>query len=50
MKRGGNLPDDSASPDSEAEQPSKDYYYDDATGYEIYNPEIEEDEEEVNEG
>jgi hypothetical protein len=50
MKRGDNFPDDSPSPGTEAEQPSKDYYYDDAMGYEIYNPEIEEDNEEVNEG
>jgi len=45
MKRTGNLPDDSASPDTEAEQPAKDYYYDDATGYEVYDPKDEQDEE-----
>lgn len=31
--------------DNEKDQPSQGYYYDDTTGYEIYTPESEADEE-----
>lgn len=36
-------PRDDAEPERESETPS-DYYYDDSTGYRIYNPESEDDE------
>jgi hypothetical protein len=39
--------DDSGSPDAEAERQRGDYYYDDATGYEVYDAENEDDDEEI---
>jgi hypothetical protein len=41
--------DDSESPNGESERPSTDYYYDDATGYETYDAENEDDDEEIDE-
>jgi hypothetical protein len=41
---------DAPSPARSGEQPSHSYYYDDATGYEIYDPsEEDEDDEETDE-
>jgi hypothetical protein len=37
--------EDLPAPSAEVEQPAKDYYYDDATGYEIYRPDNEDDDE-----
>lgn len=41
---------DEPSPAREEEQPRHSYYYDDATGYEIYDPALEDEDEEEADG